>query len=236
MNKNRFLNTLHVIAIMIIAGCFAIGCSQENFDSNDDSLSNNDIILQDIPNDLKNYFSSQDYYDLKNNFEVTLGDFSFGQVKIENISGVNLYYLPVNKGKNISGLLCVFSKDNGKIYKSLYEDRTELNTKDGGKVSIYTAKNFFVADFKYNKIDNRTARLRIDRVGDVEISTPRLKGGVEWPSPDDGWWSCTTDCCSYCQDACQGDPECGFLLDLVDGLGTYTGSLSIVAACAAYCF
>jgi hypothetical protein len=183
--------------------------------------------------ELQNYFNSKDYADLKMNFEFGISNFSFDDVIVEKpVPGISIYYLPVKKGDR-SGVLAVFSKNNGEVYKSLYEDRSQLKKEDEGVISIYTAKNFFVVDFQYKKTENQMMILNIKNVGNIKIGSPRLKNGTEFPSPDDGWWTCTTDCYAYAKDACDGDAECQFLCDLVNIAGLCT--LSVAAACSIYC-
>ena len=53
------------------------------------------------------------------------------------------------------------------------------------------------------------------------------------PSPDQGWWSCTTECYTMAKDACGSSAQCDFLCDLADLAGGCT--ISMAAACTIYC-
>lgn len=188
-----------------------------------------------VPDGLKSYFSSQDYYELKDNFDFGVSDFSFDDIIEENpVSELTIYYVPIKKKDRI-GTLAVCSKNNGEVFKSLFSDESQTINQEEGVISIYTAKNFFVVDYKFEKqgFDDTSMKMKIDRVGNFSIGSPRLKGGTEFPSPDDGWWTCTTNCYAYAMAACGDDSECKFLCDLANIAGLCT--LSVAAACAIYC-
>jgi hypothetical protein len=229
--KNKRIGFLYlgVILISIISGGVIIqSCTQAD-----------DIYLEEnnkdkIPDALINYFNSNDYFVLSRNFKIGLANIDFDNLVAENFNDatVNVYYLPVKKGQNTIGQLCIISKDEEKIYKSLYEDRSELQKADEGKIAIYTSQGLFVADFNYKKESNGLYLLRLSDVGNSN-STPRLKSGVEWPNPSDGWWSCTTNCYSYAKQACSSTSQCDFLCDIANLIGGCT--ISMAVACSAYC-
>lgn len=145
-----------------------------------------------------------------------------------------IYYMKVQKN-NRSGVLAVFSKNNGEVYKSLFEDRSELKKQTNGLIQIYTAKNFFVVDFNFEKqsIDDTTIEMQINKVGNLATGAPRLKGGAEFPNPEDGFWQCTSNCYDYIKQECDG--WCGFFCDMTDNY-YYTCSIGQMAGCAAFCF
>ncbi|MDR1155103.1 MAG: hypothetical protein LBL04_10340 [Bacteroidales bacterium] len=215
-------SSIVAIAIVTLVIGVLVGCQKEE-----------DVFPENISIELQNYFNSKDYADLKVNFKFGISNFSFNDVIVEKpISEISIYYLPVKKGDRV-GVLAIFSKNNGKVYRSLYEDRSQLNQKDEGAISIYTAKKFFVVDFQFKKTENQMMTLNIKNVGNIKIGSPRLKSGNEFPSDDDPWWSCTTDCYAYAKDACDGTASCQLMCDLLDITGLCT--LSVAAACAIYC-
>jgi len=229
MNNNSFFRNIIIVSAIVAISIIAVvltGCQEED-----------NTIHDMVPIGLKKYFDSQDYADLKKNFAFDLSDFSFDNIIEENpIPEVTIYYVSIQK-KNRFGTLAVFLKDNNndKVYKSLFSDMSETKRQDQGVIPIYTAKNFFVAEYKFEKtgFDNTTLKMQIDRVGNAKIGAPRLKSGIEWPSPDDGWWYCTTTCYSISKGSCDDDAPCQLLCDLLNITGLCT--LSIVAACAIYC-
>jgi hypothetical protein len=229
MKNNGFKRvsmTSVAVIIALLAGVMT-GCQKE------DDIFTENIPPENIPIELQNYFNSEDYADLKMNFEFGISNFSFNEMIVEKpVPEISIYYLPVKKGSRV-GALAVFSKNNGKVYKSLYEDRSQLNRQDKGVTSIYTAKNFLVVDFQFEKTDNQMVKLNIKRVGNIETSSPRLKSGTEFPSSNDGWWTCTTNCYAYAMSACNGDAPCQLMCDLINITGLCT--ISIASACAIYC-
>jgi hypothetical protein len=214
-----------VLAGMISAGIFMQSCSSED-----------DVYLEEnkgkVPDALLNYFNSEDYSILSKSFNINVTNIDFNNLVIENFDDVDVeaYYLPVKKGQHIVGRLCIVSKAEGEIYKSLYEDRSELQKTDEGKIAIYTSQGLFVADFKYKKESNGLYLLRLNDVGN---RIPRLKSGAEWPNPSDGWWTCTTNCYAYAKEVCGDNAQCDFLCDIANILGHCT--ISMAVACAAYC-
>jgi hypothetical protein len=207
-------------------------CSKES----GDVYQTDDVYLEEnrgkVPDALLDYFNSEDYAFLNKSFDINVANIDFNNLVIENFTnvGVDAYYLPVKKGQNIIGQLCIVSKDEGKVYKSLYEDRSELQKADDGKIAIYTSQGLFVADFEYKKKSKEQYSLRLNNVGN---SSPRLKSGAEWPNPGDGWWSCTTNCYAYAKESCGSNSQCDFLCDIVDLAGGCTVSMAV--ACSAYC-
>ena len=187
-----------------------------------------------IPIELKQYFNSQDYGELKENFSFAISDFSFNDIIEENpISEVKVYYVHIQNNYK-SGTLAVFSKNNGEVYKSLFEDRSEIKKQDSGVISIFTAQNLFVADYKFEKVNENVVKLHINRVGDINTTPTRIKNGLEFPKPEDGWWKCTRGCYKYAKSACDGDNLCDIFCTVLDFLGSYC-TLSVVASCGVYC-
>ena len=189
-----------------------------------------------IPNDLKSYFESQDYKELKENFDFKISDFSFDNFVEENpIPEVTIYYVSIQK-KNRNGTLAIYSKNNSEVFKSLFSDRSQINNQDEGVISIYTAKNYFVVDYRFEKINETSLNLRINRVGDLNTGSPRLKSGIEFPTSADGWWSCTRECSKIAKEACDGHSDCNFLCEIIDGVYFLPYcEFTLAASCAIYC-
>jgi hypothetical protein len=229
--KIRVFSLSIILMAVIFAEIFMQSCS-----NGEDIIGNLEEYEEKIPLSLFNYFKSPDYSDLSKNFQINTNNIDFNNIAVENYEDINvvLYYLPVNQNRKNIGLLCVVSKNDGSIYKSVYEDRTEMSNKDSGKMSIYTSQGFLVADFNYKKESDKEYRLRINNVASGNFI--RLKSGVEldWPTPNDSWTTCLSKCYSAATTSCANDPNCSFLLSVSNGVD-YVGTLSIAAACAIYC-
>jgi hypothetical protein len=125
MDKKRIFGKLNVMFIIVITIMFKTftGCQEEN-----------DLIPDTVPVGLKKYFESEDYADLKENFAFEISNFSFDNIIEENpVPEVIIYYVKIQKN-NRSGILAIFSKNNGEVYKSLFEDRSELKKQTNGLI------------------------------------------------------------------------------------------------------
>ena len=60
-----------------------------------------------------------------------------------------------------------------------------------------------------------------------------LKTKTEFPAKTDS--NCTAKCYAAAKEACDADPECKILCDLIDMATGCMASLSIATACAIYC-
>ena len=61
----------------------------------------------------------------------------------------------------------------------------------------------------------------------------RVKTKTEFPAKTDS--NCTAKCYAAAKEACDADPECKILCDLIDMATGCMASLSIATACAIYC-
>jgi ribosomal protein S8 len=215
---------------VLLCGFFIQGCSNE--DAID--TTNLEKYEEKIPSPLLNYFRSSDYSDFSKNFHLSTNNVDFENIKVEKLEDIDvvLYYLKINQGGENIGSLCVVSKSEGSIYKSLYEDISEMRKKNSGITSIYTSQGIFVANFNFEKESDGKYRMRLNDVASNNF--PRLKGGAEWPTPADSWYTCLTKCYSYVQEACENDPNCNFLKDIGDIVISFS-TLTMGASCAAYC-
>jgi len=220
--KIKFLIAGLTLVLVASLGFFVQSCSQE------DDLN----IKSDIPILLSDYFSSPDYNELKKNFNININNIDFNSLIIDKHDdiGVSLFYLNIyNNNNQIIGQLCVAGKE-GQEYNSLYEDISERISNNKGLIKIYTGKGMFVADYNFEK-EKLGYRIKINNVADANSSEVRLKADVEWPSPNEPWWDCTTECYAYAKKACGDNPQCDFINDLTLG----TGTACLEAACAIYC-
>jgi len=198
------------------------------------------VLPEEIPKglskELSNYFKTQDFKDLRNNFSITLNNLDFDKLSIQEFDDIDasIFYIPVTRGNDYIGEVCiVYKKENDKIlYKSLYEDRSSMLNAKEGLIYVYTGQGLFVADLKFTKQNDNLVAFTINNVAN-EKNIPVLKSGAEWPQPDEPWWSCTTKCYSYAKQACGDLDTCDILCDLINLGGMCT--ITISAACAIYC-
>lgn len=213
---------LLVISLISLLGITFVACNNDNDDYVDENVTNQE---------LNKFFYSTEYKDFSSSFGVSVKDFKLEEIVTDHYKNkkITTFCIPINKkGKEI-GQILVFSKNNGGVYKVLYEDRTNFTTSNGGKIKITTAKNKYIASIDCTKIDSKRMSMRI---GDV-ASTITIKTRVEMPSPEDGWWTCTTECYKVAKESCGSEAQCNFLCDLIDLTGGCTVTIS--AACAIYC-
>lgn len=75
---------------------------------------------------------------------------------------------------------------------------------------------------------------RLTDVFDVsDYGAPRLKTRAEFPQKGES--GCTAKCYAAAREACDADPECKILCDLIDAVSGCLSTLSIAAVCAIYC-
>ena len=76
--------------------------------------------------------------------------------------------------------------------------------------------------------------LKLTEVADVfDNGIDRVKTKTEFPAKTDS--NCTAKCYAAAKEACDADPECKILCDLIDMATGCMASLSIATACAIYC-
>lgn len=214
--------SLVIMSFMLIAGITIVGCNSDNNDYGNQNVEESE---------LNGFFSSREYENFSNTFEVNNKNFEYGRMVVNYYKKKNVktFCIPINKDGNEVGQVLILSKNNGSIYKVLYEDRRDFTSKDGGVIKITTSTNKYIASINCKKIDSHKM---IMRIADVS-STKAIKTRVEMPSPDEGWWDCTTGCYKVAKEACGTDAECDFICDLADLANGCT--ITVAAACAIYC-
>ena len=229
MKKNVFKI---VIASLIIIGGLVFYSCQKTEEKNVEKLTGD--------KELNAFFSSKEFLNLKENFNLNLNEFDLKNVQKEEHSDakVNIFYLPVKQNNKLIGKLAVFSFKDGRKYKSLYEDISKLSEL-GGKTTIYTSQKYFVADFEVKKSEStkNLYSVQINKVVDdatLVMARQSVRADSEFTTRKDGWWKCTTECYKIAKDACGSDSSCDFLCDMFDLAAGYC-TLSIGAACAIHC-
>lgn len=218
-NKNYLIG----VVTFFIVGLGVFSCQKEN------------SIKQDLDSELNSFLSSNEFYQLKKNFNIKADYLDFEYLRKESYpeANVNVFYLPIRKKGRTLGKLAIFSKEKGRKYRTLFEDLSNINNM-GGIITIYTSKKQFVVDFDVKSVNNNL-QASINNVNDFSTFLRRseLHANSEFPTSDDGWWSCTTNCYKIAKDACDDDASCKFICDLL-GLGSYC-TISISTACSIYC-
>lgn len=217
--KTIFLFAMSLISML---GVVFVACDNENYDYVDKNVQNQE---------LNKFFYSNEYQDFTEAFGINERDFRLEEVVIDHYKNreVTSFCIPISKkGKEI-GQILIFSKNDGAIYKVLYEDRTNFTAKDGGSIKIKTAKNQYIASFSCAKIDSNRISMKITDVAPIKA----VKTRTEFPTPEDGWWTCTTECYKVAKDACGSSAQCDFLCDIANLAGGCVITMS--AACAIYC-
>ncbi len=188
--------------------------------------------------EFNSFFNSESYASFSEKFKVNSENFdlnNLSQVQFQE-QNVNLYQTLIYKKEKVIGRIAVFSKNKGQTFRVLFEDWSSFDEKCGGEITLYTSKKHFVASFLCEKVDSESNLFSVHLNKVVDNSIPRLKSTtVEFPSDDDPWWECLTQCYKVANDACSGDAECDFLCELI-GLGTNISCfIAISTACAIYC-
>jgi hypothetical protein len=87
-NSLKKISMASVVAVIALLAGVIVGCQKEEEETFSSS--------ENIPTELKNYFNSVDYADLKNSFGFKISDFMFDNVITENpIPEISIYYVPV---------------------------------------------------------------------------------------------------------------------------------------------
>ena len=148
-------------------------------------------------------------------------------------NNVKLLCIPVTKNEKELGRLCVISNSQGRIFQALYEDWSEVNTEEGGMMKVFTTDHQYLATWTVTPEIDKFA-LKLTEVADVfDNGIDRVKTKTEFPAKTDS--NCTAKCYAAAKEACDADPECKILCDLIDMATGCMASLSIATACAIYC-
>lgn len=146
---------------------------------------------------------------------------------------MKLLCIPVTKNEKELGRLCVISNSQGRIFQALYEDWSEVNTEKGGMMKVFTTDHQYLATWTVTPEVDKFA-LKLTEVADVfDNGIDRVKTRTEFPAKTDR--NCTAKCYAAAKEACDADPECRILCDLIDMATGCMASLSIATACAIYC-
>lgn len=185
-----------------------------------------------VETELQGFFGSDAFKEVSTSLDIQVKHLMLDKRTVNHYKkGVTQYCIPVQKDGVVIGLLHAFSKNNGSLYRVLYEDRKGFSENYGGTIRIVTSKNKYVATLACTPTNTKKMSMKIV---DVATVRPRIRKRSEsWPSPDDGWWDCTTRCYKMAKDACGSDSQCNFLCDLADLAAGCT--VTVAAACAIYC-
>lgn len=186
-------------------------------------------LTDEIDPKLQNFFTSNEFEKFSKAQDVTTNDFIFNKQRvIHGEKGLTVYCIPIQRKGNIIGEISIFSKDNNNLYRVLYEDWTDFSEKDGGFIRVTTGDNKYIASLKCSVTNTNKINVKITDVAPMQSQT---RAPIEnWPTSDDGWWDCTTNCYKIAKDACDSDPQCKMEYDLMPSCAT-----SIAVACAGYC-
>ena len=181
--------------------------------------------------ELSNFFTSNEYEEIANSLNIKTSNFTLDKRVVKHVkNNVSYYCIPIHKNGSLAGQAIVFSQNNGKAYRVLYEDRTNFSEEKGGIIRIFTGNNRFVASLECTVATQGKILMKIDEVAPIRS---QMKSRTEWPTPDDGWFDCTARCFKIAQDVCEDDDKCNFLCEIANLAKGCT--ISIAAACGIYC-
>ncbi len=154
-------------------------------------------------------------------------------VSLSQKNDVKLLCIPVTKNEKDLGRLCVVSNSQGRIFQALYEDWSKVNVEKGGEMDVFTSDHQYLATWTVTPEAGKFA-LKLTNVVDVlDNGIDPVKTRAEFPEKTDR--DCTAKCYAAAKEACDADPQCKILCDLIDMATGCMASLSIVSACAIYC-
>lgn len=193
---------------------------------------------------LNDFFGTQIFLDFKSNYQLTNENIDLGNLTVDDESyKENMtisYQIPVKKNDVLNGYLLVYSK--GVKSNMLYEDRSKI--KDDGTITVTTSQ-YLVAILDAKEVEDGSGnymikvksvpkeRIQIGTRTSQEVTLSSLfktaNACTELGADCGDWWSCTAQCYSYADDACEDDNDCNILciLNWCD--------MAIAAACAGYC-
>lgn len=209
---------------LIAAGIIVVSCNS------DENYYDNKVVTED--EELNGFFNSVEYKDFSNTFKVNIENFDMDKKSVKCYANKNVktYFIPIKKGGREIGQILIVSKNNGRVYKVLYENRNEFDTENGGTIEITTSTNDYIASVVCKKIGNQKIAMKIVDVN--TINTFKVKTRAEGSSSE-SWLECTSNCYKMAMDACGTDSQCDFLCDLANVAAGCT--LSVAAACAIHC-
>lgn len=145
------------------------------------------------------------------------------------ISQTNVYIYPSTEnldGTTIPRAIFIGAQvPNGNSFTVVHDFSNlfvENNQTISGYISIRLVNGLEI--YKIRKVENRLfieEGQDLDLVPETDETIPR-------------WWTCTTKCYKFAKDACDADPECKFLCDLVN-VALSSCNVSIAVACGIHC-
>ena len=219
--KTKFLLPLCISVVM--GAMVFISCEHEQNYS--ESIQNEEV----------NQFLQSSYgKDFLENFHFQIEDLNVEKLaSLSQKNDVKLLCIPVTKNEKELGRLCVISNSQGRIFQALYEDWSDVNTEEGGMMKVFTTDHQYLATWTVTPEIDKFA-LKLTEVADVfDNGIDRVKTKTEFPAKTDS--NCTAKCYAAAKEACDADPECKILCDLIDMATGCMASLSIATACAIYC-
>ena len=213
-----------LLALFCIVGSVFVACNSDIDESIEPASS--------VEPELDNFFLSYEYEKASNSLELRKSDFVLEErVAKRPKKNVSYYTIPIRKDGVLVGQATIFSKNNGKVYRVVYEDLTGFSKEKGGVIRVLTGENELIASLNCT-IDANGKQMAV-KIDEVAMPSIKTKSTIEFPTSDEGWKKCFIECYKVASDACEGDPQCDFLCDLVNlGAGC---TISIMLACGIYC-
>jgi hypothetical protein len=184
------------------------------------------------------FIESSVFKEFKKNFSNEYANIVLEETEIVTHNAeVKTINIPVKKGATIMGIVRGITIPNGKGYQLIYENYSLFSTTSKGVVELYTSKKNFIADFETEVVGTQVKfkirNVKFNKNAALKRTGSRVSA-PEWPSPNDGWWTCTSKCYDVAKDACGDAPNCDLLCDLVN-LVFGQCTISITVACGIYC-
>lgn len=220
MKKNLLIM---LVAVLGIVACGDVESIEKKGSQNSDIKSTSSDLAE---------FEESIYVDYYNFFVAgSLGSLDFSKAYTFNFDGKEYYSIPsvssITTGNQNTPSLpksyLIGSKIREGVWYTHVVDLSNSQFADGellGGVGLS-----LVNGIEFGYIDTQGKLL--DGAGTGQLPN------IAMVNPWEKWWSCTTTCYKEAKDACQGDPECNFICDLLDLAGGCT--VSIAAGCAGHC-
>lgn len=221
--KKQIILALSVLVLTIGTIAVSVSCSQED-----------ELPTTNVDPELKAFFSTREFRAFQDSNSSMVGNMLWDKVHLEDLpNGIKLYVIPIVTNGHLKGKLNVFSKKNGRVYHSLYEDWSRMSENSGGQVRIITAEGRYISTLKYTKIGGIKFEVTIeDVVSPIDLIATRSKTRIELPNPNKMKWE---DCIAQCYAVIKEIYGNKSSYDSM-GLGKGYGKQTIMAICAMYCF
>lgn len=220
--KKVILLSMCIVSIMCTV--VFVSCEHEE----DDFIATKDVVLN-------KFLQSSIAEDFMISFEVNSSNLNtVNMKKLPQGNDSEVLYIPlIKEGKEV-GRLCVFVKNKGSFFQVLYEDWTGMEN-NTGVIKIFNANKHYIASWGVQKESETKYSYKIIDVAqneDAGFNGIKTRTEIDFPKPGDS--GCLEKCYKAAKDACDADPDCKFLCDMLDVFAC-SATVSIAAACAIYC-